>query len=123
MIPFGKHLPREEGIEYLIATACDRGGMLSSVVPCELSRLSACPPNPAPGAATPTALRPCAPRTPMQGMQECMVCQAIVSESYVMGPQYINLCGYHMRDMVNVPMVRPAPHAHAPRHQGGCPHA
>ena len=37
MIPFGKHLPREEGIEYLIAT----------------------------------------------GIQECMLCQAIVSEAYV----------------------------------------
>lgn len=58
MIPFGKHLPREQGIEYLVAT----------------------------------------------GSQECMICQSIVSEAYVMGPQYIDLFGYHVRNNVNVPM-------------------
>jgi hypothetical protein len=58
MIPFGKHLPREANIEYLVAT----------------------------------------------GSQECMICQAIVSEAYIMGPQYIDLFGYHVRGDVNVPM-------------------
>eukprot|EP00941_MAST-03F_sp_MAST-3F-sp1_P002176 g2176.t1 len=58
MIPFGKHVPRESGKEYLIAT----------------------------------------------GRQECIICQSIVSEAYVMGPQYVNLFGYHVRDDVNVPM-------------------
>jgi len=44
------------------------------------------------------------------GKQECMICQAIVSESYIMGPQYVNLCGYHVRDNVNVPMCHAQAH-------------
>eukprot|EP00941_MAST-03F_sp_MAST-3F-sp1_P004531 g4531.t1 len=58
MIPFGKHVPREAGRDYLVAT----------------------------------------------GEQECMICEALVSEAYVMGPQYVDLFGYHVRGDVNVPM-------------------
>ena len=40
------------------------------------------------------------------GKQECQICQSIIAESYTMGAQYVDLCGFHTRDNVNVPLCR-----------------
>ena len=127
MVPFDKNIPREPGIQYIVA---DVSALRARRTTCAHTQCHLTPDGACSRHLTDVATRlwssvsavwmierrsrgraqPRRPRLPpcllprLQGSQECLLCNMLVAESFLMGSRYPNLCGWQLRDSVNAPM-------------------